>query len=121
MRFESETEPKHWRPYGAPKQSKFQRLSKKHPFLLVGLPFLTAVIGGSFILLPSQTTKYEVRDKVMKQAPIRERENKKEGKRKEFNLQEEYFKMQARGQWGDWEPKRVERPPEDEPVFDRQG
>ncbi|KAJ2518982.1 Cytochrome oxidase assembly [Coemansia sp. RSA 2049] len=103
-----------WRPFRQ-RQSKLQRLSQKHPFLCVGLPFLTAVIGGSFVLLPTQQTKYEVRDKHVKTAPLA---NFKPAKR-EFSLQEEYFKMQTRGEWGEWEPKRVERPPEDEPVFDR--
>ncbi|KAJ1801688.1 Cytochrome oxidase assembly [Coemansia sp. RSA 2399] len=102
-----------WRPQ--PRQSKLQRLSRRHPFLCVGLPFLTAVIGGSFVILPTQKTKYEVRDSRIKSESIAEYQPK----RREFNLQEEYFRMQTKGEWGEWEPKRVERPPEDEPVFDR--
>ncbi|KAI8320818.1 hypothetical protein GQ54DRAFT_240820, partial [Martensiomyces pterosporus] len=87
--------------------SKFQRLSQKHPFLCVGLPFLTAVIGGSFVLLPSQETKYEVRDKHIRVASI----NEAKGDKRAFSLQEEYFRMQSQGSWGEWEPKRVERAP----------
>ncbi|KAJ1849949.1 Cytochrome oxidase assembly [Coemansia sp. RSA 2703] len=100
------------------RQAKLSRMTQKHPFLFVGLPFLIAVVGGSFVLLPSQETKYEVRDKHIKSAPI----DKLKSAKREFNIQEEYFRMQTNGTWNaDWEPKRVERPPEDEPVFDRQG
>ncbi|KAJ2157675.1 Cytochrome oxidase assembly [Coemansia sp. RSA 552] len=96
--------------------SRLERLSKKHPFLCVGLPFLIAVIGGSFVLLPGQQTKYEVRDRKSRMAPL---ESLKTNKRK-FDLQEEYFRMKTSGTWGEWEPKRVERPAEEEPVWDRQ-
>ncbi|KAJ2547164.1 Cytochrome oxidase assembly [Coemansia sp. RSA 1933] len=102
-----------WRP--RPRQSRMQRLAKKHPFLCVGLPFITAVVGGSFVILPTQQTKYEVRDSRLKTEAVSEAIPQK----RKFNLQEEYFRMQTSGQWGEWEPKRVERPPEDEPVFDR--
>ncbi|KAJ1883018.1 Cytochrome oxidase assembly [Coemansia sp. RSA 486] len=116
MRWYSNDQLRNWSHHR--KQSKFEKLSKKHPFLFVGLPFLVAVVGGSFVLLPSQETKYEVRDKHIQRAPI---DQLKVHKRK-FDLQEEYFRMKTKGSWDDeWEPKRVERPPEDEPVFDRQG
>ncbi|KAJ2358718.1 Cytochrome oxidase assembly [Coemansia erecta] len=97
--------------------SKLQRLSKKHPFLCVGLPFMLAVVGGSFVLLPLQETKYEVQDKRVSRAA---REDLLPKNRKKFDIQEEYFKMKSQGVWGEWEPKRVDRPPEDEPVWDRQ-
>ncbi|KAJ2456071.1 Cytochrome oxidase assembly [Coemansia sp. RSA 2336] len=96
--------------------SKLQRLSQKHPFLCVGLPFLVAVIGGSFVLLPLQENKYEVYDRRIQTAAHEELKSKK----RKFNIQEEYFRMKSQGVWGEWEPKRVERAPEDEPVWDRQ-
>ncbi|KAJ2760867.1 Cytochrome oxidase assembly [Coemansia nantahalensis] len=97
------------------RMSRMQRLSNKHPFLCVGLPFLVAVVGGSFVLLPSQQTKYELQDKRVRLATLEEAK----GERRKFNIQEEYFRMQTAGTWGEWEPKRVARPPEEEPVFDR--
>ncbi|KAJ1936848.1 Cytochrome oxidase assembly, partial [Linderina pennispora] len=96
-------------------RSTFQRLSQKHPFLCVGLPFLLAVVGGSFVLLPGQETKYEVRDKHVRNVTLDEAK----GEKRKFNLQEEYFRMQSQGAWGEWEPKRVDRPADEEPVFDR--
>ncbi|KAJ2611155.1 Cytochrome oxidase assembly [Coemansia sp. RSA 1365] len=96
--------------------SKMQRLSKKHPFLCVGLPFLVAVIGGSAVLTLSQQTKYEVQDKRYKMSSL----DSVKIKKRKFDVQEEYFRMKTQGTWGEWEPKRVPRSPEDEPVFDRQ-
>ncbi|KAJ2284718.1 Cytochrome oxidase assembly, partial [Coemansia sp. RSA 2706] len=98
--------------------SKLERLSKKHPFLCVGLPFLMAVIGGTFVLLPLQQTKYEVNDRKVQSVSLEKLQSMK--KKKKFDIQEEYFKMKAEGVWGEWEPKRVARPPEEEPVWDRQ-
>ncbi|KAJ1728955.1 Cytochrome oxidase assembly [Coemansia biformis] len=95
--------------------SRMQRLANKHPFLCVGLPFLLAVVGGSFVLLPAQQTKYEVQDRRQRMASLEELK----GTKRKFNLQEEYFRMKTKGAWGEWEPKRVGRPPEEEPVFDR--
>ncbi|KAJ1721222.1 Cytochrome oxidase assembly [Coemansia erecta] len=116
MRKYSEEQVRSWARHA--RQARLSKMSQKHPFLLVGLPFLIAVVGGSLVLLPSQETKYEVRDKHIQTMPI---EQLKVSKRK-FDIQEEYFRMQSRGDWSaEWEPKRVERPPEDEPVFDRQG
>ncbi|KAJ2481216.1 Cytochrome oxidase assembly [Coemansia sp. RSA 1822] len=99
--------------------SKLQRLSKKYPLLCVGVPFLLAVVGGTFVLLPMQETKYEIRDRRSGSiSTIKEHQALK--KSKPFNIQEEYFKMQTKGTWGEWEPKRVERAEKDEPVWDRQ-
>ncbi|KAJ2777007.1 Cytochrome oxidase assembly [Coemansia javaensis] len=95
--------------------SRMQRLANRHPFLCVGLPFLVAVVGGSLVLLPSQQTKYEVQDRRNRVASLQELK----GDKRKFNLQEEYFRMKTGGSWGEWEPKRVGRPPEEEPVFDR--
>ncbi|KAJ2429480.1 hypothetical protein GGF41_001152, partial [Coemansia sp. RSA 2531] len=40
--------------------------------------------------------------------------------RRKFDIQEEYFRMKSKGDWnGSWEPRRVPRAAEDEPVFDR--
>ncbi|KAJ1998538.1 Cytochrome oxidase assembly [Coemansia sp. RSA 2322] len=98
------------------RQARISRITKKHPFLSVGLPFLLAVVGGSFVLLPTQEIKYEIRDKRIKNVSFDEAA----GPRKKLDLQEEYFRMKSKGAWsGNWEPKRVERPPEEEPVFDR--
>ncbi|KAJ2721692.1 Cytochrome oxidase assembly [Coemansia sp. Benny D115] len=99
-------------------EHRLKQLTKKHPFLTVGLPFLIAVVGGSLVLLPSQETKYEVRDRRIKAASLQEQM----GQKPKRSLQEEYFRMKSNGAWkAEWEPKRVERPPEEEPVFDRQG
>ncbi|KAJ1933939.1 Cytochrome oxidase assembly [Kickxella alabastrina] len=116
MRSYSEEQLRNWERHQ--KKNRLHRLTTKHPFLCVGLPFLLAVVGGSFVLLPSQETKYEVRDKHVQAAPIEELKAKKP----KLTLQEEYFRMKTKGSWSaEWEPKRVKRAPEDEPVFDRQG
>ncbi|KAJ2715556.1 Cytochrome oxidase assembly [Coemansia spiralis] len=97
--------------------SRMGRLANKYPFLCVGLPFLVAVVGGTFVLLPMQQTKYEIHDQRNRLASVQEAQ----GKQRKLTIQEEYFQMQTAGTWGEWEPKRVERPPEEEPVFDRHG
>ncbi|KAJ1911402.1 Cytochrome oxidase assembly [Coemansia sp. RSA 376] len=98
------------------RQARIQRITKRHPFLSVGLPFLVAVVGGSFVLLLTQETKYEVRDKRIQNLSMDEALPP----RRKFDIQEEYFRMKSKGDWnGSWEPRRVPRAAEDEPVFDR--
>ncbi|KAJ2742349.1 Cytochrome oxidase assembly [Coemansia sp. BCRC 34301] len=110
----SEHEPEAWTRIR--RQARIQRITTRHPFLSVGLPFLVAVVGGSFVLLLTQETKYEIRDKRVQNLSM------DEGlpPRRKFDIQEEYFRMKSKGDWsGSWEPRRVPRAAEDEPVFDR--
>ncbi|KAJ1918339.1 Cytochrome oxidase assembly [Mycoemilia scoparia] len=98
----------------------YQRLAQKYPFIFIGIPFFAAVIGGTYILVPMQETRYEIRDSRAKELKQDEQLKVKKARRK-IDLQEEYWRLQESGDWGDWENKRVQRAnPEDEPVFDRQ-
>ncbi|OLY83926.1 Cytochrome c oxidase assembly protein COX16, mitochondrial [Smittium mucronatum] len=91
------------------------KLAKKYPFVFVGIPFIFSTVGGSFLLLPMQKTRYELGDTTIKA----EKENVPTQNRvkKRLNMQEEYFRLQQEGEWDDYDIKRVARKPEHEPVF----
>lgn len=41
---------------------KWQRTIKQRPFLFFGLPFVSLIVGGSFLLTELTKTRYEIRD-----------------------------------------------------------
>ncbi|KAJ1672561.1 hypothetical protein EV182_006935 [Spiromyces aspiralis] len=86
-----------------------------------------------------QETRYNIRDERAKEASaqahaeacsisllvcassliMQDEQLKLSRSKRPIDLQKEYWRLQESEAWGDWENKRVERPPEDEPVFDR--
>ncbi|PVU91481.1 hypothetical protein BB561_004368 [Smittium simulii] len=99
------------------REINLNKLAKKYPAVFVGLPFFAATLAGMWLLVPLQQIRYDHNSKSNK---VNKEELKllQDSKRRVFNINEEYFKMQEQGTWDDYNIKRVERPPEDEPVFD---
>ncbi|KAL8694212.1 MAG: hypothetical protein Q9218_001099 [Villophora microphyllina] len=86
----------------------------RHPFLLFGLPFILTVVAGSFFLTPAAALRYERHDRKVQQISREEALSVKqkgiggEGKRKPWDINEEYYRLQAKD-LDDWEQKRVKR------------
>ena len=47
--------------------AKYRRAIAKHPFLAFGLPFLTIIVAGSFVLTPATAIRYEKHDRKVRQ------------------------------------------------------
>ena len=47
--------------------ARYRSAISKRPFLLFGLPFLTSIVAGSFILTPATAIRYEKHDRKVKQ------------------------------------------------------
>ncbi|CDR46860.1 CYFA0S26e00870g1_1 [Cyberlindnera fabianii] len=102
--------------YDATMAGKYQKNLKKHPFLLFGLPFLTAMGLASVWLSSFTAVRYENRDR--KTQELGEEEILKlNTKKRSVDVKEEYYRLQGLGE-DDWEPKRVPRlPGESDNVF----
>jgi len=87
--------------------AKYRRAMQKRPFLLFGLPFMTVIVGGSFILTPATAIRYERHDRKIRQMSREEELNVGKGKRK-VDIREEYYRLAAKD-IDNWEQKRVER------------
>ncbi|KAF9343903.1 Cytochrome oxidase assembly [Mortierella sp. AD094] len=85
---------------------RFAQSIKKRPVLFFGLPFLLTIVAGSFALSELTATKYNVHDSRTK-SMSKEEGLKLTGKRRKLDLQEEYWRLQARDIDDDWEIKRV--------------
>ncbi|KAI0019099.1 cytochrome c oxidase assembly protein COX16-domain-containing protein [Xylariomycetidae sp. FL0641] len=89
--------------------AKYRALMAKHPFLLFGLPFMTVIVAGSFVLTPATAVRYEKHDRRVRQMTRQEELGLgKAGRR--FDIREEYFKLAAKDH-DNWEQKRVKRLP----------
>ncbi|KAF9973861.1 Cytochrome oxidase assembly [Actinomortierella ambigua] len=85
---------------------KFTAAIKKRPVLYFGLPFVGIIVVGSFALAELTATKYNVHDS--KSKAVSKEENLKLAKnRRRLDLQEEYWRLQAKDDEG-WEVRRVD-------------
>ncbi|KAI1176428.1 cytochrome c oxidase assembly protein COX16-domain-containing protein [Nemania sp. FL0916] len=89
--------------------SRYRVLLAKHPFLLFGLPFMTVIVGGSFILTPATAIRYERHDRKVRQMSKDEELGIGKDRRK-VNMRDEYYRLAAKD-LDDWEQKRVKRLP----------
>ncbi|EAS29774.3 cytochrome c oxidase assembly protein COX16, mitochondrial [Coccidioides immitis RS] len=95
----------------------------KHPFLLFGLPFLSLMVAGSFVLTPATALRYERHDRKVQQVsqqealalgikgPDGDGENdiKMNPRRRVLGSEkEEYYRLMAKD-LDNWEQKRVQR------------
>jgi cytochrome c oxidase assembly protein subunit 16 len=70
--------------------ARYRRLLTKHPFLLFGLPFLTTIVAGSFMLTPATALRYERYDR--KNQQITQEDAMGLGKnRRKVNMKDEYY------------------------------
>ncbi|KAK0655796.1 cytochrome c oxidase assembly protein COX16-domain-containing protein [Cercophora newfieldiana] len=87
--------------------ARYRAMLAKRPFLLFGLPFMTVIIAGSFILTPATAIRYERHDRRVRQMSREEELGVgKQGRR--VDMREEYYRLAAKD-IENWEQKRVER------------
>ncbi|CAG9996010.1 unnamed protein product [Clonostachys byssicola] len=87
--------------------AKYRSLMNRHPFLTFGLPFMTVIVAGSFVLTPATAIRYERYDRKVRQMTKDEELNVRRAPRK-VDMREEYYKLAGRD-LENWEQKRVER------------
>ncbi|KAI1121227.1 cytochrome c oxidase assembly protein COX16-domain-containing protein [Nemania abortiva] len=89
--------------------AKYRVMMAKHPFLLFGLPFMSIIVAGSFILTPATAIRYERHDRRVRQL-TRDEELGVGKERRKVNIKDEYYRLAAKD-LDDWEQKRVKRLP----------
>lgn len=86
----------------------------KYAFLKFGLPFLSVVVLGSFLLQSFTKTRYE-KQKLKKTRMTQEEEEQLMKKKKVLSIQEEYWRLEQKlDELDQWEQVRVPRPNEDQ-------
>ncbi|KAL7620952.1 Cytochrome oxidase assembly [Parahypoxylon ruwenzoriense] len=89
--------------------ARYRVFLAKHPFLLFGLPFMSIIVAGSFVLTPATAVRYEKHDRRVRQMTREEELGVgKSGRR--VNIREEYYRLAAKD-LDNWEQKRVKRLP----------
>ncbi|KAK7751111.1 Cytochrome oxidase assembly [Diatrype stigma] len=89
--------------------ARYRALMAKRPFWLFGLPFMTVIVAGSFVLTPATAVRYEKHDRRVRQMTREEELGVgKSGRR--VNIKDEYYRLAAKD-IDNWEQKRVKRLP----------
>jgi len=70
--------------------AKYRKSLQKHPFLLFGLPFLSTILLGSFMLTPATALRYERYDRKNQQI-THEQAMGLRGERRKVNMKDEYY------------------------------
>lgn len=70
--------------------SKYRKALQKHPFLLFGLPFVTTIVAGSFMLTPATALRYERYDRKNQQMSHEEAMGLGQNRRK-VDMRDEYY------------------------------
>jgi len=70
--------------------ARYRAMMAKRPFLLFGLPFMTVIVAGSFILTPATAIRYERQDRRVRQMTRDEELGVGKNGRK-VDLREEYY------------------------------
>lgn len=70
--------------------AQYRKLMAKHPFLLFGLPFMTVIVAGSFVLTPATAVRYERHDRRVRQMTRDEELGVGKTGRK-VNMKDEYY------------------------------
>ena len=70
--------------------AKYRAMMAKRPFLLFGLPFMSVIVAGSFVLTPATAVRYEKHDRRVRQMTKEEELGiGKSGRR--VNMKDEYY------------------------------
>jgi cytochrome c oxidase assembly protein subunit 16 len=70
--------------------AKYRAMMAKHPFLLFGLPFMSVIVAGSFVLTPATAIRYERHDRRVRQMTRDEELGVGKAGRK-VNIKDEYY------------------------------
>lgn len=68
----------------------------KRPFLMFGLPFMSIIVAGSFVLTPATAVRYEKHDRRVRQMTKEEELGVGKGGRR-VNIKDEYYVSLSRG------------------------
>ena len=82
-----------YRPTGAAANTfgaRYRAIMAKRPFLLFGLPFLSVIVGASFVLTPATAIRYERHDRKVRQMSRDEELGVGKARRK-VDIREEYY------------------------------
>ncbi|EAQ89657.1 hypothetical protein CHGG_06276 [Chaetomium globosum CBS 148.51] len=81
----------------------------RRPFLLFGLPFLSVIVGASFVLTPATAIRYERHDRRVRTLTRDEELGVgRAGTGRKVDIREEYYRLSAKDN-DNWEQKRVKR------------
>jgi len=104
----------------------YRRKIAQNPFLFFGLPFITLMVGASFLLTPATALRYEKHDRKNKELTDREamelglkggaageggltyNPRRRKVLKGELNERDEYYRLMAKD-LDEWDQKRVER------------
>ncbi|KAI6089700.1 cytochrome c oxidase assembly protein COX16-domain-containing protein [Hypoxylon rubiginosum] len=89
--------------------ARYRAMMAKRPFLMFGLPFMSIIVAGSFVLTPATAVRYEKHDRRVRQMTKEEELGVGKGGRR-VNIKDEYYRLAAKD-LDDWEQKRVKRLP----------
>jgi cytochrome c oxidase assembly protein subunit 16 len=70
--------------------ARYRKALTKHPFLLFGLPFVSTIVVGSFMLTPATALRYERHDRKNQQI-TQEQAMGLRGERRKVNMKDEYY------------------------------
>ncbi|KAK4161996.1 cytochrome c oxidase assembly protein COX16-domain-containing protein [Cladorrhinum sp. PSN259] len=87
--------------------ARYRAMMAKRPFLLFGLPFMTVIVAGSFVLTPAAAIRYERHDRKVR-SMTREEELSVGKQKRKVDIREEYYRLAAKD-LDNWEQKRVTR------------
>ncbi|KAJ1335966.1 Cytochrome c oxidase assembly protein COX16 [Microdochium nivale] len=87
--------------------SRYRALVARRPFLMFGLPFMSVVVAGSFVLTPATAIRYEKHDRKVRQM-TREEELGVGRAGRRVDMKDEYYRLAAKD-IDNWEQKRVKR------------
>ena len=90
-----------------PRSVRINRKISRNPVLLFGVPFISIVLAGAYVLSNTQNVRYERRDSKVKLVSEEDALGLEHGRRK-VNAREEYYRLQAKGleDLDEWENKR---------------
>ncbi|KAK0613088.1 cytochrome c oxidase assembly protein COX16-domain-containing protein [Bombardia bombarda] len=87
--------------------ARYRAMMSKRPFLLFGLPFMSVIVAGSFILTPAAAIRYERHDRKVRMMS-REEELSVGREKRRVDMKDEYYRLAAKD-IDNWEQKRVKR------------
>ena len=70
--------------------ARYRAMMAKRPFLLFGLPFMSVIVGASFVLTPATAIRYERHDRKVRQMTREEELGVGKAGRK-VDIREEYY------------------------------
>jgi cytochrome c oxidase assembly protein subunit 16 len=70
--------------------ARYRKALQKHPFLLFGLPFISTIVAGSFMLTPATALRYERYDRKNQQITHEQAMGLRQERRK-VNMKDEYY------------------------------